>query len=165
MEKITWHTEKRKVKDLIPFKSNPRQISKYQLSHLKKSLEKFDYCEIVAIQPDNTIIAGHMRIKAMLQLGWGKQEIEVRVPNRKLEIEEAKEYLIRSNKNSGEWDYDILGNEWDPHDLHEYGFTPEDLGIFMEKDLEDNGGEEEKPVCPSCGQKVRKKKPGVTNAS
>src|SRR5690242_14120757 len=119
MEKISWHTEKRKVKDLIPFKSNPRQISKDQLSHLKKSLEKFDYCELVAIQPDNTIIAGHMRIKAMLQLGWGKQEIDVRVPNRQLEIEEAKEYLIRSNKNVGDWDYDILGNEWDPHDLHQ----------------------------------------------
>jgi DNA modification methylase len=127
MGKITWNTEKRKVKDLTPYKSNPRQISKEQLRHLKRSLEKFDYVELVAIQPDNTLIAGHMRVKAMLQLGWGKNEIEVRVPDRQLTEEEMREYLIRSNKNVGDWDYDVLANEWNANDLFDYGFTAEDL--------------------------------------
>lgn len=156
-DKIHWHTEKRKIKDLVPFASNPRQISKDQLTQLKRSLEKFDYVELVAIQPDNTIISGHMRVKAMLQLGWGKQDIEVRVPNRQLTLEEAKEYLIRSNKNTGDWDYDILGNEWDVHDLHEWGFTPDDLGIFLETP-QDEEEEREPEKCAACGQKIRKKK-------
>lgn len=156
MGSISWHTEKRRIKDLVPFKSNPRQISKDQLAHLKHSLEKFDYCELVAIQPDNTIIAGHMRIKAMLQLGWGKNEIEVRVPNRQLSQEESKEYLIRSNRNTGEWDWDCLSSEFDLHDLHEWGFTAKDLEICIDSEKEEN--KEEKEICSECGQKIRKKK-------
>lgn len=132
MEDIIWHTEKRLVKDLKPYKSNPRQISKHQLEHLRKSLEKFNYCEIIAIQPDNMIIAGHMRVKAMIQLGWNKKEIEVRIPNRQLSEEEMREYLIRSNKNTGDWDYDILANEWDVIDLHAWGFNAEDFGVLEE---------------------------------
>jgi hypothetical protein len=158
MEKITWHNEKRIVKSLIPYADNPRQIKKDQLAHLKRSLEKFDYAETVAIQPDNTIIAGHMRVKAMLQLGWGKHEIDVRVPSRQLSLEEMREYLIRSNKNKGEWDEDVLSNSFDLHDLAEWGFTADDLGILLEEEEE---GEKEKPeeeTCSSCGQKIRKKK-------
>lgn len=161
MSKITWRTEKRRINDLLPYKSNPRQISKEQLAQLKRSLEKFDYVELVAIQPDNTIIAGHMRVKAMLQLGWGKNEIEVRVPNQQLTDEEAREYLIRSNKNAGEWDYDILANEFELSDLHQWGFNAEDLEIFLEDEEptgEDDKGEGKK--CPECGQKIKKKKNG-----
>jgi DNA modification methylase len=142
MDKITWNTEKRLVKDLKPYKNNPRQISKHQLEHLRKSLEKFDYCEIIAIQPDNTIIAGHMRIKAMQGLGWKNREIEVRVPSRQLTEEEMREYLIRSNKNTGDWDWDVLANEWDIIDLFECGFTQEDLG-FLKEEL--NAEEKEEP--------------------
>lgn len=127
MEPITWTSEPRKVKDLIPYKSNPRQISKDQLAQLKRSLEKFDYAELIAVQRDNTIIAGHMRVKAMMQLGWGDREILVRVPRRPLSEDEMREYLIRSNKNTGEWDWDILANEWDPHELHDWGFSSEEL--------------------------------------
>jgi ParB-like chromosome segregation protein Spo0J len=156
MDKIEWHTERRKIRDLEPYESNPRFISKEQLRQLKRSLEKFDYCELIAIQPNNTIIAGHMRVKAMIQLGWGSDEIEVRVPNRMLTDEEAREYLIRSNRNTGEWDWDILGNEFNPADLHDWGFTPEDLHILIDEE-EDEKQEEEKETCPSCGQKIRKK--------
>lgn len=157
MTDITWHTEKRRVKDLLPFKDNPRQISKDQLAQLKQSLEKFNYAELIAIQPDNTILAGHMRIKALLQLGRGADEIEVRIPNRLLNDEEAREYVIRSNKNTGEWDWDALGNDWDLNDLHEWGFSADDLGIFLDKE-EENGEEKEGETCITCGQKIRKKK-------
>ncbi len=155
MDKIIWSTQTRRVKDLKPYKSNPRQISKDQLAQLKRSLEKFNYVEIVAIQPDNTIIAGHMRIKAMLQLGWGADEIEVRVPNRTLTEEEMREYLIRSNKNTGEWDWDLLSSEFDLHHLHEWGFTAKDLEIALEDEpLSQN--EEEIKKCPACGKKIKK---------
>jgi ParB-like chromosome segregation protein Spo0J len=163
MDKILWHTEKRKVKDLIPFKTNPRQISKDQLAHLKISLEKFDYVELVAIHPDNTIIAGHMRVKALIQLGRGKEEIEVRVPNRQLDDLEAKEYLIRSNKNTGEWDWDILADQFEVMDLHAWGFNADDLEFLIEKEVEESQGEppDDGEKCQECGQKIRKKKNGT----
>ena len=97
--KLKWHNEKRKVSDLIPFKKNPRKITDEQREDLKKSLDKFDLVEIPAINTDNKIIAGHQRIAIMHLLGRGKEEIDVRVPNRKLTKAEFEEYNLRSNKN------------------------------------------------------------------
>ena len=133
-EPITWHTEKRKISQLKNHALNPRQISKDQLNQLITSLRTFDYCELVAINLDNTILAGHMRVRALKQIGQTK-EIEVRVPNRMLTEKEAREYLIRSNKNTGDWDYDILGNEWEVTNLLEYGFTPDELMGKLDKEI------------------------------
>ncbi|HEY5236120.1 MAG TPA: DNA methyltransferase [Rhabdochlamydiaceae bacterium] len=127
LDKLSWKTEFRKIKDLTPFPTNPRTMSKEQARQLIDSLEKFDYVELVAINADNTILAGHMRIKAMQQIGWGNISLEVRVPNRQLTDEEAKEYVIRSNKNTGGWDFDILASDFDVGDLHNWGFTAEEL--------------------------------------
>ena len=152
-----WTTEKRKIKDLIFYEHNPREISKEQMSHLKKSLQEFDYVELVACQPDGSIIAGHMRVKAMLQLGWKNKEIEVRVPSRHLELREFKEYLIRSNRNTGNWDYDVLANSFDPLDLHLWGFDMEELvdGVKGMEEEVNSMGEDER--CGECGQKLKKK--------
>jgi hypothetical protein len=127
--KLTWTTEKRKVKDLLDHKSNPRSLSKKSHADLMKSFKAFDYVELVAINQDNTILAGHQRVQIMLALGWGEKEIEVRVPSVQLTEEKAKEYLIRSNKNTGEWDWDILANEWEEKDLFDWGFEKEDFSL------------------------------------
>lgn len=162
MSKITWKTETRKVKDLIPYVNNPRQITEEQLKHLKDSIKKFDYVEIVAVQPDNQIIAGHMRIKALMQLGWANKDIEVRVPNRKLDDAEMQEYVIRSNKNTGEWDWDSLANAFNPHDLVSWGFDPDDLleGIMTSDGDPVDTSRDEKEKCATCGQNIKSKKNG-----
>ena len=125
--KIMWHTEKRKISDLIPTDGNPRQLTDKQYKDLKKSLNKFDLAEIPAINQDNSILAGHMRLKILAELK-GDHEIDVRVPNRPLTKKEAEEYLIRSNKNTGEWDMDALSN-FDVEDLVEWGFEDGELGV------------------------------------
>jgi len=124
---LIWHTEMRKIKDLKEHQKNPRKITKEQMEKLKQSLKSFNYVETIVINLDNTILAGHMRVRAMKALGRGKEEIEVRVPNRQLTEKEAEEYLIRSNKNTGEWDWDRLANEWEVNDLFSWGFTEEEL--------------------------------------
>lgn len=154
MEKITWHNEIRKVKDLKPYPLNPRQISKDQMAQLKRSIEKFDYAEIIVAQPDSTIIAGHMRIKALISLGRKNEEIDVRVPNRQLTEEEMREYLVRSNKNTGEWDWDSLSSNFELHDLCDCGFTAEDFHISLEESVLEE--EEQKQKCPACGKKLKK---------
>ena len=121
LEELVWHTETRQIKDLKEHEKNPRKITKDQMEKLKQSLKSFNYVETIVINLDNTILAGHMRIKAMKALGRGKEEIEVRVPNRQLTPREAEEYLIRSNKNSGEWDWERLANEWEITDLVQLG--------------------------------------------
>lgn len=102
--KLFWTTEKRRIKDLLPADYNPRQMTEAQAKELRKSLQKFGLVEIPAIDEDGTILAGHMRVATMIDLGMGEETIDVRVPNRKLTDEEAMEYNLRSNKNTGEWD-------------------------------------------------------------
>ena len=53
--KLSWHTEQRKVSDLIPNPENPRKMSEKQAEELKKSVEKFNLAEIPAINTDKEI--------------------------------------------------------------------------------------------------------------
>jgi len=125
-KKLSWKTEKRKIKDLKLFENNPRKMTKKQAEDLLNSIKKFNLVEIPAIDQRNRVIAGNMRIRALKELGREKEEIEVRVPNRPLSEKEAKEYLLRSNKNTGEWDWDLLSN-FDEEILKNVGF--EDIEI------------------------------------
>ena len=104
MDQLNWTTQKRKISELIGHPKNPRKISDKQIADLKASIQKFNFVEIPAIDTDNTILAGHQRLKIMQLLGRGNEEIDVRVPSRKLTEQEKDEYLLRSNKNTGEWD-------------------------------------------------------------
>lgn len=106
--KLVWVTVQRKVNDLVPQTINPRKITDKQLSDLKKSLKKFNLAEIPAINKDGKILAGHQRIKALQLLGRGEELIDVRIPNRQLTEDEAKEYLIGSNAIGGDWDFELL---------------------------------------------------------
>ncbi|TXH00638.1 MAG: DNA methylase, partial [Candidatus Moraniibacteriota bacterium] len=123
MKKLSWTTVQKRVDDLIPQEINPRKITDKQLLDLKRSLKKFNLVEIPAVDSDGTILAGHQRIKALQFLGRGKELIDIRVPNRKLTEQEAKEYLIGSNKLGGDWDFDLL-KSFDFETLSFAGFDP-----------------------------------------
>lgn len=154
--KLEWHNERRKLSQLIPATYNPRKLSKKAYEDLRKSLEKFNLADLPSINFDNTIISGHQRIRVMTDI-YGKDfEIDVRVPNRLLDKEEEKELNIRANKNLGEWDWDILGNEFELDELLEFGFTQEDLPFLNAEAGEDEQGKldelnEKEPItCPNC---------------
>jgi predicted GIY-YIG superfamily endonuclease len=108
--KLAWTTERRKPDDLVPYEANPRTISATQKEVLIKSLNKFDLVELPVINKDNTVVAGHQRLAILKLLGRGQEEIEIRIPNRQLTPDEFKEYLLTSNRNSGDWDWNILKN-------------------------------------------------------
>ena len=110
------------MSDLIPFELNPRKISAEQMDQLKTSLQKFNLAEIPVIDLDNRVCAGHQRLKAMQLLGRGEETIDVRVPNRKLTEEEFREYNLRSNRNTGEWDFKLLAG-FDEDLLKAVGFN------------------------------------------
>jgi len=129
---MKWHTEKRKVKDLIPYEHNPRQMTEKQDKDLERSLDTFDLVEIPAINTDNTILAGHQRCRKLLEKGRGEEKIDVRVPNKKLTEKQVKEYNIRSNRNLGGWDFDKLANNFDMPDLVDWGFEEWEFGVDSE---------------------------------
>ncbi len=133
MKKLSWCTEQRVVKDLLPFKHNPRKMSEKQISDLKKSINKFDLVEIPAIDRDNRIIAGHQRLAVMQLIGRGEETIDVRVPNRNLTETEYKQYLVTSNKVHGDWDENIIYEYFETDLLLESGFDIEEVtNLFSE---------------------------------
>lgn len=134
---LIWHTEKRKVKDLIPFEGNPRKLTAKQAAELRHSLQKFDLVEIPAINLDNKIIAGHQRVDILLSLGRGDEEIDVRVPNRLLDQEEFIEYGLRSNLNTGDWDWHKVLKLPEPL-LLDVGFDKSELMKLRELNIEKN---------------------------
>lgn len=135
-KQLTWSTVQRRVKDLLPFKENPRKMSEGQIKDLKKSLKKFGLVEIPAIDLDNRIIAGHQRLAVMQLLGKGEDIIDCRIPNRKLTEEEYKQYLITSNKVHGDWDEDLLSEYFETDLLLESGFDQEEITDLFSEILE-----------------------------
>lgn len=146
-DKIVWRTEKRKVRDLLEYRGNPRTINDRQMKILQKSLKKFSLAEIPAINTDGTILAGNQRIRALSLLKKSDEEIDVRVPSRKLSQKEAEEYLLLSNRSGGDWNWEAL-QEFPPDLLMDLGFDESDLSRIWDETLEiiDDPFNEEKEI-------------------
>jgi DNA modification methylase len=134
--KLSWQTEKRRVRDLLPFKHNPRTMSEKQRNDLIRSLKKFNLVEIPVVDTDGKIIAGHQRAAALQLMGRGKELIDVRVPNRPLTKNEYKTYLLTSNRVHGDWQYDELAEYFDIDTLLMSGFDDDDLSNIFADTLE-----------------------------
>lgn len=128
-----------KLKDIIENTSNPRTISKEQLNHLKKSIK--DFKKMMSIRPiiideNNVIIAGHQRFKALKSMKYKEipDDWVMKVDN--LTESEKKEFMIRDNVTSGEWNFLMFEDEYwtsEPFDEWMKPFTEED----QEEDEED----------------------------
>jgi len=148
--KLSWKTERRALCDLTPMPKNPRTLSDKQRADLQKSIEKFDLVEPPVINTNGTLIAGHQRIKVLAHLHRPNYKIDVRVPSRKLTAAEVREYNIRSNRNTGDWDWELLASDCDFDDLIEYGFEEWQL---QAKDRPENDPEKEWDGMPEFDQK------------
>ncbi len=147
-KKLVWHTEVRKVKELVRYDKNPRKLSDVQLEGLKRSLKKFNVAELPCINTDGTLVAGNQRVLALSLLGRGEEDIEVRVPNRPLSEAEFRDYLLTSNRSGASWDFEKLAAEFDLSELLTAGFDSFDLGNIFDDNLEivDDQFDEEKEV-------------------
>ena len=125
LEFIEWHLEKRKLKDLKPHPRNPRKLSKHDGENLQKSIIEDGLIDKPAIDLNNQIIGGHQRISILKKLG--QKEIYVWVPSRELTSQEINRINLRLNRVLGEWDYDIMANEWSEEELLDGGFTREEI--------------------------------------
>ena len=132
-EKINWHNETRRIRDIVPYVANPRQITDKQAKDLKASLAKFGLADPLIINTNNELIGGHQRKKILESLmGVAPDyEIDVRVPDRELSIDEARELNVRLNKNAGQWDFDILANNFELDDLLDWGFDKGELDLDL----------------------------------
>lgn len=141
--KLKFLNTTRTLGELVPADWNPRKLSEKAEKDLRLSLEKFDLAEVPVINTDNMIIAGHQRVKTLLLIYGKDHVIDVRIPNRPLNEKEVREYNIRSNKNTGEWDFDLLAENFDNEDLIGWGFDADDLKFDFDSEEDEEETEEE----------------------
>jgi ParB-like chromosome segregation protein Spo0J len=126
MTKISWHIEKKKVSELKENPKNPRILTEKGLADLEKSIAKFGVAEPLVLNLGGMICGGHGRKKILERLQI--KEVDCYIPSRKLTQKEFDELNIRLNKNiAGEFDYDILANEFELPDLLDWGFDYQEL--------------------------------------
>lgn len=119
----------RKISELKPAEYNPRQLTDKQFKDLKKSLNKFGFVDpvIVNMHPErkNVIIGGHQRLKVWESLGNDTAPtVEL-----SLTLAEEQELNVRLNRNTGQWDYEILANLFEEDNLIDWGFDRFELGM------------------------------------
>jgi 16S rRNA G966 N2-methylase RsmD len=121
------------IKDIKPNPNNPRVIKDEKFAKLVQSIK--DLPEMAEVRPivvntDMVVLGGNMRLKAMREAGWKEVPIEV------VDWDEDKQrqFIIKDNVSGGEWDWEMLANEWDADELNEWGL---DLPEFEQaKELE-----------------------------
>jgi len=133
---INWTLTTLKIKDLKPHPSNPRILTKHAADNLQASIDCFGLVEKPIVNLDNIIIGGHQRI-SLLKKQKIKQ-VECWIPDRLLDETEVNELMIRLNKNTGAWDWDILSNQFEMEDLSQWGFTDSD---FIGRDIAESNSD------------------------
>ena len=101
--------------------SNPRIIKNDKFKKLVKSIQEFP--EMLKLRPivvdeDMMVLGGNMRLKASKDAGLKEVWIEVAEG---LTEDQKKEFIVKDNVNFGEWDWAMLGNEWNTIKITEWG--------------------------------------------
>ena len=113
--------EKVKISKVVPNENNPRFIKDYKFKKLVKSIQ--DFPEMLKLRPivvnsDMVVLGGNMRLKACKEAGL--KEVYILKAD-ELTEQQQREFIVKDNVGFGEWDWDILANEWDNTQLKEWG--------------------------------------------
>ena len=119
---------------LIPASYNPRTWDETAMMQLKESIRRFGVVDpfIVNSAPErqNIVIGGHMRLEAAKELGIkAVPVVYVNIPD----IEQEKELNLRLNRNTGEFDWNLLA-QFDESFLADVGFSSEELDKVFDID-------------------------------
>ena len=137
-----------KISDIKLNPNNPRLIKDDKFKKLVKSIQ--DFPEMLNIRPivvnsDMIILGGNMRYKACKEAGL--KEIPVIIADNLTEKQE-REFLIKDNTSGGEWDFDMLANEWDIEQLEEWGLDIPDFEQVEELEAKEDDFDTTPPEIP-----------------
>ena len=110
-----------KINELKTNENNPRIIKDEKFKKLVKSIK--DFPEMLDLRPivvdeEMIILGGNMRYRACIKAGL--KEVPIKVA-KGLTEDQKQEFIIKDNVGFGEWEWDILGNEWDSVEIAEWG--------------------------------------------
>lgn len=118
--------------------NNPRVIKDDKFAKLVRSIQEFpkmlDIRPIV-VNSDMIVLGGNMRLKACKEAGL--KEVPIILADNLTE-DEQKQFIIKDNVGFGEWDWDMLANEWESNLLEEWGIEVPIFDDYSEKNNELN---------------------------
>jgi DNA modification methylase len=118
--------------------NNPRIIKDDKFGKLVKSIKEFPkMLEIrpIVVNADMIVLGGNMRLKACKEAGL--KEVPV-IFAQDLTEEEQKQFIIKDNVGFGEWDWDMIANEWDAEQVEEWGLDIPEFSIKEELEAEED---------------------------
>ena len=110
-----------KLSDIKPNPSNPRTIKDTKFKRLVESIKTFPQMldiRPIVVNSDMIVLGGNMRLKACKEAGL--KEVPVIVAS-DFGPEQEREFIIKDNVGFGEWDWEMIANEWDADQLVEWG--------------------------------------------
>lgn len=147
---------------LKPYDGNAKMHPPEQIERLKQSITRFGFTNPILAMEDGTVVAGHGRLIAALQLGLAD------VPCIVLEgmgQDEARAYCLADNRlaDLGEWDASALEAELialgdvDQSLLADAGFSEAEVTDILSGDADfpaEDAGEGDGFRCPHCGKTI-----------
>jgi hypothetical protein len=113
--------QKIKISKITQNTNNPRVIKDNKFKKLVKSIQEFP--EMLRVRPivvdeKNVVLGGNMRLRACKEAGLNEVWIE-KIEN--FTEEQKREFIVKDNVGFGEWEWDMLANQWDNTLLNEWG--------------------------------------------
>ena len=87
---------------------------------------------MIAVGPDSQVYNGHQRLNVLMQQHGADYEVDVRISSRALTEKEREKLTIYLHKGAtGEFNFDILANEFELSELLEWGFSEKELDLNL----------------------------------
>ena len=134
-------TEIVKITEVKNNPNNPRVIKDDKFTKLVNSIKEFPkMLEIrpIVVNDDMIVLGGNMRLKACKEAGL--KEVPI-IKASDLTEDEQRQFIIKDNVSGGEWDWEMLANEWDSEQLEDWGLdvpnfaTDVDYSILDDEDV------------------------------
>ena len=140
------------IKEVRENPENPRFIIDSKFKKLVESIKSFPEMlekRPIVVDENMVVLGGNMRLKACKAAGIF--EIWVDIAKDWTE-EQKKEFIVKDNIGFGQWDWDILANEWNTEELQSWGleFMP-----FEEEDVLEQDIKEQKDLSDSINSSFR----------
>jgi DNA modification methylase len=127
-----------KLSEIKSNPNNPRIIKDDKFRKLVKSIQEFPkMLEIrpIVVNADMIVLGGNMRLKACKEAGL--KEVPIIFAD-DLTEDEQKQFIIKDNVGFGEWDWDMIANEWDAQQVEEWGLDIPEFSIKEELEAEED---------------------------
>jgi DNA modification methylase len=118
--------------------NNPRLIKDDKFKKLVQSIK--DFPKMLELRPivvndDMVVLGGNMRLKACKEVGL--KEVPI-IKASELTEDQQREFIVKDNVGFGEWDWDMIANEWDTEQLAEWGLDlPKDMDVRLDAEEDD----------------------------